>query len=207
MRQTALSILLAMTCLGFSASVSAESNTKPAAATDLTNRAALLSFTCAGCHGMDGASVGPASPTIAGLAPDTFTEAMQQFKKGERPATIMGRIAKGYTDEEIELMAEYFSKQTFVPAKQEVNAEIANKGKELHENYCAKCHEAGGAKDVDGSSILAGQWKPYLTMTLADFYSKEREAGKKMGAKLEDLQKDHGDDGVKALIEYYSSQQ
>lgn len=206
MRQTALSILLAMTCLGFGASVSAESNTKPAAATDLTNRAALLSFTCAGCHGMDGASVVPLLLLLQGyhliLSPRLCSNS-----KGERPSTIMGRIAKGYSDEEIELMAEYFSKQTFVPAKQEANTELVNKGKELHENYCAKCHEDGGTKDIDGSSILAGQWKPYLEMTLADFYSKEREAGKKMAAKLEDLQKDHGDDGVKALIEYYSSQQ
>jgi sulfide dehydrogenase cytochrome subunit len=34
---------------------------------------------------------------------------MKAFKSGERPATLMDRIAKGYTDEEIEAMAKYFA--------------------------------------------------------------------------------------------------
>ena len=36
---------------------------------------------------------------------------MQEFKSGKRPATVMHQHAKGYTDQQIELMADYFSKQ------------------------------------------------------------------------------------------------
>ena len=68
-------------------------------------RAKMLSYTCAGCHGTDGVSVGPASPTLAGMAEDTFTDAMETFKLGERPSTIMERIAKGYSEQDIALMA------------------------------------------------------------------------------------------------------
>ncbi|EXI71532.1 MAG: Flavocytochrome c cytochrome subunit [Candidatus Accumulibacter sp. SK-11] len=36
---------------------------------------------------------------------------MKAFKNGTRPATIMHQLAKGYTDEEIAILAEYFAKQ------------------------------------------------------------------------------------------------
>lgn len=36
---------------------------------------------------------------------------MREFKSGARPATVMGRIAKGFDDAEIDAMAEWFAKQ------------------------------------------------------------------------------------------------
>ena len=51
--------------------------------------ASMLADTCAGCHGVDGSSVGPASPSIAGMSAEYFTETMEAFKSGERPSTIM----------------------------------------------------------------------------------------------------------------------
>ncbi|RMD69112.1 MAG: cytochrome C [Gammaproteobacteria bacterium] len=69
---------------------------------------AMLGDTCAGCHGTDGVSPGPI-PGIRGFPKDYLVTTMKAFRDGKRPATIMDRIAKGYTDEEIEAMAEYFS--------------------------------------------------------------------------------------------------
>jgi cytochrome c553 len=36
---------------------------------------------------------------------------MNEFKAGSKPATLMHQLAKGYTDQQIELIAEFFSKQ------------------------------------------------------------------------------------------------
>jgi cytochrome c553 len=36
---------------------------------------------------------------------------MNEFKNGKRPATVMHQLAKGYTDQQIELMAGYFAAQ------------------------------------------------------------------------------------------------
>jgi sulfide dehydrogenase cytochrome subunit len=36
---------------------------------------------------------------------------MKEFRDDSRPSTIMGRIAKGYTDEEIAAVARYLSSQ------------------------------------------------------------------------------------------------
>ncbi|WP_353571184.1 c-type cytochrome [Candidatus Albibeggiatoa sp. nov. BB20] len=171
-------------------------------------RGTMLGNTCAGCHGTNGASVGPATPIIGGLSVDTITEAMNAYKSGDRPSTVMGRIAKGYTEEEINAMAGFFCEQKFVPAKQEANAELAKAGQKLHDKFkCEKCHEEGGSVDEDGSSIIAGQWKTYLQYELADFQEKHRGMPKKMKKAMKKLLKKDADANIEQIIEYYISQQ
>ncbi len=71
-------------------------------------RGAILSSSCAGCHGTDGAS--PAAiPSIAGKTAEFIENAMLDFRSGKRPGTVMNRHASGYTDEEIRLIAEFFA--------------------------------------------------------------------------------------------------
>jgi sulfide dehydrogenase cytochrome subunit len=170
--------------------------------------ARTLSMTCAGCHGTDGLSVGPASPTIAGLEGEYFVEVMQGFKNDEVYGTIMNRIAKGYTEEEIALMATYFAGKEFKPAKQEFDAELAKKGLKLHDKYCEKCHSEGGKViEEDEYYILAGQWTPYLQYAMTDFREGNREMPKKMKKKLDKLIEKEGDKGLEALYAFYASQQ
>ncbi len=76
-----------------------------------TPTAESLAYTCFGCHGVNGNSQGPATPSIAGLDKNYIADTMQAFKTDKRPGTIMGRIAKGYSDEEIELVAGFFAAQ------------------------------------------------------------------------------------------------
>ena len=168
--------------------------------------AEMLSYTCAGCHGTDGSSVGPSSPHIAGMNPEYFVDSMKAYRSDERNPTIMNRIAKGYTDEQIDAMAAFFAKQKAQLAKQEFDAGKAKLGAELHETYCEKCHEDGGREASDGGT-LAGQWKPYLEFSMADFRSGDREMTKKMRGKLEKMEKEHGAESIDAVINFYSSQQ
>jgi cytochrome c553 len=65
---------------------------------------------CANCHGTTGRSSG-AMPSLAGLQKPYFVEQMRLFRDGKRPATIMHQIAKGYTDQQIEQLAEFFARQ------------------------------------------------------------------------------------------------
>ena len=170
------------------------------------DRGEMLAYTCVGCHGPGGNSVGPASPNIAGLQKDTLVEGMQAFREGDRPSTIMGRIAKGYTDEELEAMAGYFSKQKPIFRQQQHDAELAKKGEKYHEEYCDKCHEEGGKKDEDGSGILAGQWKPYLDFQMADFMGDKRDMSKKMRKRMEKMVEENGKEALDAVVDYYASQ-
>ena len=118
--------------------------------------AAMLSDTCAGCHGTDGVSGGPAMPTIAGMSNDFFIEVMQGYGSGEIPSTIMGRIAKGYSEDEIKAMAKHFSSLKFTKAAQKFDAKLAKKGAKLHDKYCEKCHAEGGADAEDDSAVQRG---------------------------------------------------
>jgi len=67
-----------------------------------------LSLNCSTCHGLDGKGATTVTP-LRGLPAETIAASMKQFKAGERPATIMTRIAKGFSDEEIQAIAQYFA--------------------------------------------------------------------------------------------------
>ncbi|GAB4225130.1 MAG: hypothetical protein Tsb0032_30850 [Kiloniellaceae bacterium] len=71
-------------------------------------RGAILANTCFSCHGTGGHSAG-AMPSIDGKSADYIIETLQRFRDGSKPSTVMARIAKGFTDEEIEMLAKYFS--------------------------------------------------------------------------------------------------
>jgi len=177
-----------------------------ALAADAGPSAQMLSDTCAGCHGTDGASGGPATPSIAGISNDYFVEVMQGYKSGEVPSTVMGRLAKGYEDEDFEKMAAYFSKLSFTAAEQPFDAKLAKKGAKLHDKYCEKCHAEGGTSAEDDSGILSGQWKPYLKWTLEDYNAGDRQMIKKMKKKMRRLLSKEGKGSIQALLEYYASQ-
>ena len=66
--------------------------------------------TCTGCHGTNGYSEG-GMPLLAGLDKAYIVNAMREFKAGTRPATVMHQHAKGYSDEQIERIAEHFAGQ------------------------------------------------------------------------------------------------
>ena len=71
-----------------------------------------MAATCAACHGTNGkAAAQSAVPGLAGRPKEELVQAMAQFKGGQRPATVMHQIAKGFSDEEIAAMADYFSTQ------------------------------------------------------------------------------------------------
>jgi sulfide dehydrogenase cytochrome subunit len=168
--------------------------------------AEMLAFTCVGCHGDRGASHGPASPSIAGISIDYFMQTMKAYQSGERPATIMGRMAKGYNETELMRLGEYFSRQPIVFPPQVHDPQQARLGKRLHNTYCELCHEDGGRRAENHAGILAGQWAPYLRMTLEDFIQGARPMDKTMEQRLKQLQAEHGQAGLEALIHYYVSQ-
>lgn len=65
---------------------------------------------CATCHGTQGASVG-GMPAIAGVDEAKLLSELKEFKAGTKPATVMHQHAKGYTDEELALLAAHFARQ------------------------------------------------------------------------------------------------
>jgi sulfide dehydrogenase cytochrome subunit len=71
------------------------------------DRSELLATMCLTCHGPDGQG-SKRIPALDNHSIQELTEYMNGFKTGEESATIMDRHAKGYNDEEINLLAKYF---------------------------------------------------------------------------------------------------
>lgn len=92
----AVVIGLALTTAGF----------MPAVAQDSI---AVLAASCTSCHGTDGRSPGT-MPSLAGLPEEVLATSLAAFKAGEDPsATIMSRIASGFSDDELDALARYFA--------------------------------------------------------------------------------------------------
>jgi cytochrome c553 len=65
---------------------------------------------CSGCHAETAKAQSPV-PDLRGRDPAKLVAAMRAFRSGERPATVMDRIAKGYSDEETTAIAAWFGAQ------------------------------------------------------------------------------------------------
>lgn len=163
--------------------------------------AAMLSNTCAPCHGTLGASAGLSMPALAGQSKAAIVEAMKEFKSGERPGTVMGRLAKGYSDADVEAIAGFFAKQKPPVANQTVDAGKADKGGLLQEKHCGRCHLEDGKEGKDNSPVLAGQWLKYLQLQMDDYVSGRRKMGEKMAEKVKPLSKDD----LEAILHFYAS--
>ena len=67
-------------------------------------------LSCSGCHSAN-PKVETRVPRIAGRRPDDIVAAMQAFRSGQKPATVMDRIAKGFSEEEIRAIADWLGAQ------------------------------------------------------------------------------------------------
>jgi cytochrome c553 len=65
---------------------------------------------CSGCHATS-AKVETKVPAIRGRSSAEIVSAMEAFRSGARPSTVMGRIAKGFSDDEIRTIAAWLAAQ------------------------------------------------------------------------------------------------
>ena len=67
-------------------------------------------LSCSGCHATS-SSVKTEVPRLVGHEPAAIVSAMQGFRAGTTPATVMDRIAKGFSDDEIKAIATWYGTQ------------------------------------------------------------------------------------------------
>ncbi|MGE5466863.1 MAG: c-type cytochrome [Ignavibacteria bacterium] len=188
--------------------------------------AVMLSLNCSGCHGTLGASAGDSVPSLAGQPKESFVTAMKKFRSGERPSTVMGRLAAGYTDAEIESMAGFFAR--FKPARQTapIDARLAERGRNVfyqrckychldpgplwrqihrnrdYDNQCRHCHADYGNPGGEPTPLVAGQWLQYLSLQLDAFAEGKRPMSKAKAEKLRGLSREDRE----AVANFYASQ-
>lgn len=188
--------------------------------------AVLLSLACDGCHGTLGASADSVMPSISGQPTDYFIATMKKFRSGERPSTVMGRLARGYSDGEIEAMASFYAR--FPPARrpEAIDAKLAERGAAIFQKQCKTCHLDRGplwrqvhrGRDYDNQCrhchgdygndargavpFIAGQGADYLTVQLREFTAGTRPMSKTKAQRLKGLSAEDQE----AVAHYYASQ-
>ena len=163
----------------------------------------MLANTCAGCHGTLGASAGEQMPSIAGMDNGYLFSVLSDYKTGVRRSTIMGRLMKGYSDQEIRAIAAFFGEQPWVSTDRVARAQEIQAGRDIHERRCESCHKDAGRAQDDDSPRMAGQWAGYLRYALEAC----RDIGRrchpgKMGARVVTL----SDQEIEALARFYESE-
>lgn len=69
----------------------------------------MLAHTCTACHGTQGRLGDESFMPLAGMPVDQFVNTMVAFREGKRPATLMGHVARGFSDAELRAMGVYFA--------------------------------------------------------------------------------------------------
>lgn len=166
------------------ASVSALANEPPAVPVmkgDPKQAEATVNQVCAACHAVDGNSVAPANPRLAGLNYEYINKQLQNFKSGERKSAIMSGMVANLTPQDMQNLAAYFSAQQPKDAKAKDQA-LALLGQKVYRGgvqgsgvpACASCHGAQGKGIPTQFPRLAGQHTDYIYDQLNKFRTGER---------------------------------
>lgn len=163
----------------------------------------MLAQSCFACHGPRGASVASPMPIIGGQNAAYLMDAMTAFKNTTRPATIMTRLVDAYSEQEIMAMTQYIASQPYVRAQQAVDGAKVEIGREVYARACKKCHIDGGRESSESEyPLVAGQWLPYMQMSMADILAGKRAVDDKFKAALDKLSRDE----IDAVLHFFAAQ-
>ena len=140
------------------------------AADEMPAKAAM----CLGCHGVNGNSSMPGTPSLAAQNARYIYLQLRDFQEGRRENPIMSPMTAGLTRPEMQELANYFSKQKLSSKGFKADPDKAALGKaKADETLCAMCHlgEFVGQNEIPK---VAGHKFDYVVKTLKDFKAKNR---------------------------------
>lgn len=173
-----------------------------AAAGDVQAGQTKASTVCLACHGLDGNSVNPEWPSIAGQHEAYIVKQVKAFRAGERTNVLMSPIALTLTDKEIEDTAAYYASQKIkgqeaAKSKVELGQKIYRGGvADSKTPACMACHGPNGRGNPTASyPSIRSQYATQIALQLQAYKKGERktdqnEMMRTIAAKLTDEQID-----------------
>ena len=149
---------------------------------------------CMACHGAEGAGNASGIPRIAGMDADYLSHALSAFRSGTRSSEAMQPVARTLSDEEINVLAKYFSvlnpplapsSHTPSPDALATGKALALRGDQNSVPACFGCHAANGAGSGERYPRIAGEPAAYVIKRLHDFQARARLQAPKPGSMTE----------------------
>ena len=167
---------------------------------------------CGGCHGMDGNSMVPTFPKLAGQNEKYIVNQLKAFKTSEgRSNEIMLGMAAALTEQDMHDIGAYFYTQKISAAAPADESKLAM-GREIYKGgnlqtrlpACQACHGPTGAGNPGtGYAQVGGQYADYTRAQLMAFKKGERTTDDK--ALMRDIAKMMSDEEIDAVSQYIAS--
>ena len=164
----------------------------------------VKSAVCAGCHGVDGNSVLPVNPNLAGLGARYIAEQLTAFKQGKRRNAVMQGMVAALTEQDMLDLAAHYAVGT--PKVGEADPERVAWGQRLYQGglaeegvpACTGCHGPGGkGNPAAGYPGLSGQHAEYTAAQLQAFRS-----GQRVNLQMNDIAHRMSDKDIASLAGY-----
>lgn len=147
-----------------------------AARGDAAKAEPLVNGVCGGCHGVDGNSMAPTFPKLAGLQLEYINKQLNDYKTGIRKNPTMAPMVSTLSSDDILNLAAYYSAQAPKPGTAK-DAALVAAGQKVYKGgnmgsgvpACASCHGPNGAGIPAQFPRLAGQHSEYILTQLRDF--------------------------------------
>jgi cytochrome c553 len=146
--------------------------TAPSFAAGDAARGKVLSYTCLGCHGIEGyKNVYPtySVPELRGQHPEYLIAALKEYRSGERSHATMHQQAASLSDQDIEDIASYFAGTPLKPGAPAVGTPPPKVAQ-----LCVACHGKDGVGIMGDYPTLAGQHADYLARALEEYQKGDR---------------------------------
>ena len=164
---------------------------------------------CVACHGVNGNSANPEWPSLAGQSGPYIIKQLKAFKGGERQNPLMTPMAQPLSDDDMEDLAAYYSKQT--PTGLEAAAAKVAEGQRLYRGgdplagiaACTACHgPSGKGIAAAGYPSLQGQHATYVSAQLKAYRSGARTTDQPQNRMMRDVANRLTDAQIEAVAQY-----
>jgi cytochrome c553 len=141
----------------------------------LLEKGKALAAACAKCHGEDGNSKTPGTPSLAGQQPHYLVTAIQEYHRGDRGTAAMKAILRDASSLELESLALYYASRT--PAQRPAPSVGDPAAGEPRTAMCGGCHGPRGVSSDAATPSLAGQDPRYLMKSIKAYRTSRQHWG------------------------------
>lgn len=164
---------------------------------------------CGACHGIDGNSLSPAWPNLAGQHPSYFIRQLEAYQNGERQDVLMTTLASGLSAQDMADLAAYYA--TLPALQRGADPELVELGQSVYRSglpdrgvaACIACHgPSGRGNPLASFPVVRGQHATYTVATLHAYATGERRSDGSVNQMMRDIAVSLREDEILAVASY-----